>query len=234
MECCLPAANHHQSGSVSFSVIEYFQYTDADFQSTNYHDDALRWKRSSHYWPFVQGIRTAMKILLLLAWAGFWTTWRIAGDMRSLTLMWRHCIWFTIHRLIFLQMAWPHMIEYKLIAWCFNTLKPIQYIHHFADGIFQRISWTKMYELRLKFHWSFLRAQITTSQHWKWKWLGADQATSHYLNQWWLVYWRIYASLGLNGPKQNAPHLGVDIFKRISMREKFCIWFKSNSSLFQY
>ena len=26
----------------------------------------------------------------------------------------------------------------------------------------------------------------------------AGQATSHYLNQWWLVYWRIYASLGLN------------------------------------
>ena len=25
-----------------------------------------------------------------------------------------------------------------------------------------------------------------------------DQATSHYLNQWWLVYWRIRASLGLN------------------------------------
>ena len=27
-------------------------------------------------------------------------------------------------------------------------------------------------------------------------WRG--QATSHYLNQWWLVCWRIYASLGLN------------------------------------
>ena len=28
-------------------------------------------------------------------------------------------------------------------------------------------------------------------------WLGSDQATSHYLDQWWYVYWRIYASLGL-------------------------------------
>ena len=28
--------------------------------------------------------------------------------------------------------------------------------------------------------------------------LGAIQAASHYLNQWWLVYWRIYASHGLN------------------------------------
>ena len=26
----------------------------------------------------------------------------------------------------------------------------------------------------------------------------AGQATSHYLNKWWLVYWRIYASLNLN------------------------------------
>ena len=28
--------------------------------------------------------------------------------------------------------------------------------------------------------------------------LGADQATSHYLKQWWLVYWCIYVSLCLN------------------------------------
>ena len=28
--------------------------------------------------------------------------------------------------------------------------------------------------------------------------VGAEQATSHYLNQLWLIYWCIYASLGLN------------------------------------
>ena len=33
---------------------------------------------------------------------------------------------------------------------------------------------------------------------WFRKSLGAAQATSHYLNQWWLVYWCIYVSLGLN------------------------------------
>ena len=60
-------------------------------------------------------------------------------------------------------------------------------------------SWMKMFEYRLKFHWSlFLRVQLTISQHWFRKWLGADQATSHYLDQWWLDYQRIYASLGLN------------------------------------
>ena len=64
-------------------------------------------------------------------------------------------------------------------------------------------SWMKMYELRLRFHWSlFLRVQLKIIQHWFRWWLGAVQATSHYLNQWWLYYWRIYASLGLNELKQ--------------------------------
>ena len=60
-------------------------------------------------------------------------------------------------------------------------------------------SWMKIYEFHLSFHWSlFLRFQLMIFQHWFRQWLGAEQATSHYLNQWWLVYWRIWASLGLN------------------------------------
>ena len=60
-------------------------------------------------------------------------------------------------------------------------------------------SWMKMYSIRLRFHWSlFPRVKLTIFQHWFRYWLGADQATSHYLNQGWKVYWRIYASLGLN------------------------------------
>ena len=61
------------------------------------------------------------------------------------------------------------------------------------------ICWMKIIEFQLKFHWRlFLRIQLTIIQHCFRYWLGAFQATSHYLNQWWLVYWRIYASLGLN------------------------------------
>ena len=57
----------------------------------------------------------------------------------------------------------------------------------------------KMFEFLLKFHWSlFPRVQLTIFQHWFRWWIGAVQATSHYLHQWWLVYRRIYASLGLN------------------------------------
>ena len=60
-------------------------------------------------------------------------------------------------------------------------------------------SWMKMHEFRLRFHWSlFLRFELTIFQYWFRYWLGAGQATSHYLNQWWLDYRRIYASLGLN------------------------------------
>ena len=71
-------------------------------------------------------------------------------------------------------------------------------------AIFQTIfssafSWMEIYKLRLIFHWNlFPVVQLTIFQHWFRQWLGAVQATSHYLNQWWLDYWRIYASLGLN------------------------------------
>ena len=59
----------------------------------------------------------------------------------------------------------------------------------------------KMLEFRLKFHWNlFLRVQSTIFQHWFRKWLG----TVHYLNQCWLEYRRIYASLGLNELMQNC------------------------------
>ena len=60
-------------------------------------------------------------------------------------------------------------------------------------------SWMKMLEVWLNFHWnSLLRVQLTIFQHWFRKWLGADEATSHYPNQWWLDYRRIYAALGLS------------------------------------
>ena len=44
----------------------------------------------------------------------------------------------------------------------------------------------KMFKFRLIFRWIlFLMVQLTVSQHWLRKGLGADQATSHYLNQRW-------------------------------------------------
>ena len=74
-------------------------------------------------------------------------------------------------------------------SWCVNTVRPTQNGRHFPDDIFKCIFLNEnVYWFRLKYHWSlFPRVQ-----------LSAGQATSHYLNQWWLVYWRIYVSLGLN------------------------------------
>ena len=40
--------------------------------------------------------------------------------------------------------------------------------------------------------------QLTVFQHWFKSEIGANQTTSSCLKQWWLVYWLIYASLGLN------------------------------------
>ena len=84
-------------------------------------------------------------------------------------------------------------------------------------------SWMKMYEFRLKFHWSlFLRFQLTIFQHWFRYWFGAVQATSHYLNQWWLIYWCIYASLGLN----ELTHRGQN--KMYSFLQTTFSWIKKN------
>ena len=97
-------------------------------------------------------------------------------------------------------------------------------------------SWMKMLEFRLKFHWSlFLRVQLTIIQHlFRW-WLGADQATSHYLNQWWLDYQRIYASLGLNELivflfsfhrcRWHSADLSIDFYLNfLSYIETWCLW----------
>ena len=84
--------------------------------------------------------------------------------------------------------------QYPLTHWGRDKMAAI-----FQTTFLHAFSWMKMYKFRLRFHWSlFPRVKLTIFQHWFRLWLGADQATSHFLNQWWLVYWRIYASLGLN------------------------------------
>ena len=74
-------------------------------------------------------------------------------------------------------------------------------------------------------HWNlFLRVTLSLFQHcFKW-WLDANQATSHYLNQWCLGYWCIYASLSLNELTQFEWQIIVwtnDGKKKISLK-KWC------------
>ena len=80
-----------------------------------------------------------------------------------------------------------------------NTLRPRQNGCHFTNDIFKCIFLYEHACFRLIFRWSlFLRFKLTILKYWFRYWPGDDQVTSHYLNQWCLVYWRIYASLGLN------------------------------------
>ena len=80
-----------------------------------------------------------------------------------------------------------------------NTLSRDKMADISQTTFWNAFSWMKICKFRLRFHWRlFLRVQLTIFQHWFRKWLGAYQATSHYLNQWWLVYRRIYASISLN------------------------------------
>ena len=82
----------------------------------------------------------------------------------------------------------------------FNTLKPRQNGHHFQTIFSNAFSLKKMYEFCLRFHWIlFLLFKLIIFQHR----LGSDQATSYYLSQWRLVYWCIYASLGIETEWRN-------------------------------
>ena len=96
----------------------------------------------------------------------------------------------------------------------FNTLRPRQNVRIFQTIFSNAFSWMKMSELRLIFHWNlFLRLNLTIFQHWFRQWLGADETSSHYLNKWWLVYWRVYASLGINELKHVWVSLSLTRFK---------------------
>ena len=99
-------------------------------------------------------------------------------------------------------MAWGSL---KIIFVCnghifsFNSLRLRQIRCHFADGTFKCIFLMKMFELQLKFLWIILLGfQLIIHQHWFRSWLGAEQATSHYLNQWGPVHWRLSNSSAIS------------------------------------
>ena len=82
--------------------------------------------------------------------------------------------------------------DWDMIQNTFNTLWPRQNGHRFADDTFKCIFLNENVRISIKISLKFVtKGPIYNNQE-------LVQATSHYLNQWWLVYWRIYASLGLN------------------------------------
>ena len=79
------------------------------------------------------------------------------------------------------------------------TLRPRKNWRHFADDILKWIFVNENVKISTEISLKFVpKVQITIFKHWFRQWLGAVQARSHYLNQWWLFCRRIYASLGLN------------------------------------
>ena len=85
-----------------------------------------------------------------------------------------------------------------------NTLRPRRNEQNFADDIFKRIFcnenvWISIY-ISLKF---VPKGPINNIPAYSWT------APSHYLNQWWLVYRRIYASLGLNEVMKRCLQCGI-------------------------
>ena len=88
----------------------------------------------------------------------------------------------------------PLLAVWGLTHWGWDKMVTI-----FQTTFSNAFSWMKINKCWLRFQWSlFSRAQLSIFPYWFRQWLGAVQATSHYLNQWLLVYWRIYTSLGLN------------------------------------
>ena len=79
-----------------------------------------------------------------------------------------------------------------------NALRPRQNGGHFSDDTFKWIFFNENVWIWIKFQKFVAWGPISNILYWFRYWLGADQAASHYLDQWWLVYWSIYASLGLN------------------------------------
>ena len=61
----------------------------------------------------------------------------------------------------------------------YNTSRPRQNGHHFADKIFEYIFWNENVWIPNKISLKFV---LTIFQHWLRKWFGTDQETSHYLN----------------------------------------------------
>ena len=108
---------------------------------------------------------------------------------------------------------YPLTLFFKILTqWCWDKILQTTFS--------KAVSWMKMQKFRLKFQWIFfLRTQLTIFWRWFKQWLGAQEATSHYLNQRWSDYWCIYASLSLNE------------FKSISIHPSFWVWIQCSAAI---
>ena len=90
----------------------------------------------------------------------------------------------------FLRLSYMGLFFNHAMGPPYNTLRPRQNGCHFAEDIFNKNVWFSM-KISLKLIPKGPINNISALvQIMAWRWT----ATSHYLNQWWLDYWCIYAS----------------------------------------
>ena len=88
----------------------------------------------------------------------------------------------------------PPSVDVSLDCANFNTLRPRQDGRHFPDDIFRCIFLNENTWIAINISLNFVtKGPLDNIPS-----LVQIMACGHYLNQWWLVYRRIYASLGLN------------------------------------
>ena len=134
---------------------------------------------------------------------------------------------FTIHpRCTFTANHW------SLVSIYVNTLKPKPNGHRFADEIFKVIivnqnCWNLTKKITEKCSQMFNKQYANIGS----EWLGAGQATSHYLNQWW-PSWPMYMyvtrpkRVNTPWPRENRRHFTDVIFQFIFFKWKFWIFRK--------
>ena len=77
------------------------------------------------------------------------------------------------------EVGWAEKVTYTLTHWGWDKMAAVSQMT-FSNAF----SWMGSLGFWFEFHWIlFLGVQLTITQHWFRQWLGANQATSHYLNQ---------------------------------------------------
>ena len=77
-------------------------------------------------------------------------------------------------------------IKHARLCFFCKLVTPLFCRRYFLNSVFFCM---KVIIFRLKFHYSlFLRAHLTIRQYLFRKWICAEQATSHYLDQWWFIF----------------------------------------------
>ena len=125
--------------------------------------------------------------------------WNWSNTMNVLSALWILMAWCFSTRASEATVLTTHPCVFRCLR--VNTLRLAQNISHFTDDIFQLIHFPQYKLLHFDSNFTEIcseKVQFANNQHWVRQWLNAVQATSHYLNQWWLVFRCIYASLCLN------------------------------------